>query len=229
MRVIQPDMPLGWLTRSRLSPYVWILILWALLVIPAMFLVGAHYDEGTTIGLARGASDDGHWLVPHLYGTRFVERPVLVSWLLGLIGVAIGNYDLWIARLPAVSALLGGGFLIYWFARRAVGSHGAIFAVACFLLSPMIIQKLITAENDGVVSVVLFAAFVLWWTASARGGPTLRRWIGIGLVLAAAGLVKGPEPVGLFLLGVGLCLAVRGRGGAMSTLATAFAVASDLG
>ena len=79
MRFIQPDLPLVWLTRSRLSPYAWILILWALLVVPAIFLVGAHYEEGTTIGLARGAFEDGHWLVPHLYGYRLAERPVLVS------------------------------------------------------------------------------------------------------------------------------------------------------
>ena len=41
MRFIQPDLPLVWLTRSRLSPYAWILILWALLVVPGVFLVGA--------------------------------------------------------------------------------------------------------------------------------------------------------------------------------------------
>ena len=72
--------------------------------------------------------------------------------------------------------------------------NGAAFAVASFLLSPMIIQKLITAENDGVVSVLLFAAFVIWWLGSTQGGPSLLRWLVIGLVLAAAGLVYYDNP-----------------------------------
>jgi 4-amino-4-deoxy-L-arabinose transferase-like glycosyltransferase len=209
MRFIQPDLPLVWLTRSRLSPYVWILILWAVLTLPAIFLVGAHFEEGTTIGLARGAFEDGHWLVPHLYGYRFVEWPVLVSWILGGLGLVIGDFDLWVGRIPAVSALLGGALLICWFARRAVGTQGAVFAAACFLLAPMVLEKVITAENDSVVSVLLFVAFVIWWIGSARGGPSVGRWLVIGLVLAAAGLTKGPQPLGFFFVGVAVYLLFR--------------------
>ncbi|MBN8996984.1 MAG: glycosyltransferase family 39 protein [Rhizobiales bacterium] len=226
MRFIQPDLPLVWLTRSRLSPYAWILILWALLVVPGVFLVGAHYDEGTTIGLARGAFQDGHWLAPHLYGYRVAERPALVSWLLGVVGLVFGDFDLWVGRLPAVGALLGGAMLVYWFARRAVGRQGATFAAACLLLSPMVIQKLITAENDGVVSIVLFAAFVVWWIGNAAGGPTLVRWAVIGLVLAVAGLVEGPQPLGLFFLGVGLYLVVRRKWRELAGLALAALIAA---
>lgn len=218
MRFVQPDMPLVWLTRSRLSPYVWVLLLWAVLTLPALFLVGAHYEEGTTIGLARGAFEDGHWLAPHIYGYRFVERPVLVSWILGLIGMTVGDFDLWVGRIPAVSALLGGAMLICWFARRVVGTQAAFFAAACFLLSPMVIQKLITAENDGVVSVLLFAAFVIWWIGSTKGGPSIFRWLIIGLVLAAAGLVKGPQPLGFFFIGIGVYLVGRRKWGELAGL-----------
>jgi 4-amino-4-deoxy-L-arabinose transferase-like glycosyltransferase len=211
MRFIQPDMPLVWLTRSRVSPYVWVALLWVLLIAPAIFLVGAHYEEGTTIGLARGAFEDGYWVSPHLYGLRFVERPVLVSWLLGVVGLFTGEFAIWVGRIPAVAALLSGAMLIYWFARRAVGTQGAFFGAACFLLSPMVIQKLITAENDGVVSVLLFAAFVIWWIGSAGGGPSILRWLAIGIVLALAGLVKGPQPLGFFFIGVGFYLLVRSK------------------
>jgi len=211
MRFIQPDMPLMWLTRSRLSPYAWIVIFWAVLTLPAIFLSGAHSDEGTTLGLARGAFEGGHWLAPDLYGYRIVDRPALVSWLLGAVGLVTGEFGLWVGRLPAVLALLAAAMLVYWFTRRVVGGLGAAFAVGCFLLAPMVIQKLVTAENDGVVSFLLFAAFVLWWLGSARGGPSFVRWLAIGLVLAVAGLVKGPQPLGFFFIGVGLYLAVRGK------------------
>jgi 4-amino-4-deoxy-L-arabinose transferase-like glycosyltransferase len=123
----------------------------------------------------------------------------------------VGDFDLWIGRIPAVSALLGGAMVIYWFTRRVVGVQGAIFAAICFLLSPMVIQKLITAENDGAVTVVMFVAFVVWWIGSARGGPSFGRWLVIGLLLAAAGLIKGPQPLGFFFVGVGVYLLARGK------------------
>lgn len=211
MRLLQPDLPLLWASRSRVSPYLWVILLWLLLITPTIFIRGAHYEEGTTIGLARGAFEDGHWLAPHLYGLRFVERPVLVSWVLGVVGLVSGDLSLWVGRLPAVLALLGGGCLVYWLARRAAGAHAALFGPICFFVSPMMLQKLVTAENDGVVSVLLFAAFVIWWIGSAKGGPSLARWLGIDLILVAAGLVKGPQPLGFFFLGVGLYLVVRRR------------------
>jgi hypothetical protein len=36
--------------------------------------------------MARGAMEDGHWLTPFIYGERFAERPVLLSWLAALFG-----------------------------------------------------------------------------------------------------------------------------------------------
>jgi 4-amino-4-deoxy-L-arabinose transferase-like glycosyltransferase len=99
--------------------------------------------------------------------------------------------------------------LVYWFTRQVVGGLGAAFAVACFLLSPMTIQRLITAENDGTISFLLFAAFAIWWTGSARGGPSVARWVAIGLVLAVASLVQGPQPLCFFFAGVGIYLVGR--------------------
>ena len=43
------------------------------------------------IGLARGAVEDGQWLSPHLYGVRYVERPVLLSWIAAAIGKLSGG------------------------------------------------------------------------------------------------------------------------------------------
>jgi 4-amino-4-deoxy-L-arabinose transferase-like glycosyltransferase len=63
-----------------------VILLWIVLIVPAISLRGAHYEEGTTIALARGAFEDEHWLAPYRYGMRFVERPVLVSWLLAVVG-----------------------------------------------------------------------------------------------------------------------------------------------
>lgn len=214
MARLDPRAVLARCADARIPPIVWPVCLWFLLVVPAIGLRGAHYEEGTTIALARGAFEDGHWLTPFLYGMRFVERPVLVSWLLGGVGKVIGCMPVWVARLPAVLSLLAGASLVFWFVRRNASVRAALFASACFLISPMVLRKTVTAEADSVVSAMLFAAFVLWWIGHAGGGPTIGRWLAIAGVLAAAGLVKDPHPLGFFFLGIGayLLLGRQGRG-----------------
>src|ERR1700722_15194329 len=65
------------------SIFVLIAIVWFLIVVPAISIRGIHYEEDTVVALAKGAAQDGHWLAPSYYGVRFVERPVLMSWLIG--------------------------------------------------------------------------------------------------------------------------------------------------
>ena len=193
----------------RVPPICWLVLLWLLLTIPGMFIRSAHYEEGATIGLARGAFEDGHWMAPHLYGMRFVERPVLVSWGLAAAAKLTGRMDLWTARLPAVTSILAGTCLIYWLVRRYSTARAAVFGGCGFLVSPMILQKIVTAEPDTVVSMLLFAALLTWWTGFERGRTSAIRWLVIGLILGIAALLKGPQPLGYFFLGLTAYLVLR--------------------
>ena len=203
--------PFAWCSRSPLPPLAWVFLLWFVLVVPAIGIRGVHYEEGTTVGLARGAFEDGHWLTPFLYGVRFPERPVLVSWFLGAVGATVGCLPLWLARLPMVLALLAGALLVHGLVRQHASVRAALFASVCFLVSPVMLQKTVTAEVDGVVSVLLFVAFVVWWAGHARGGSTVGRWLAIAAILSVASLVKGPQPLGYFFTGVGAYLILQRR------------------
>jgi 4-amino-4-deoxy-L-arabinose transferase-like glycosyltransferase len=192
----------AWIESSRVPARMWIVLLWALLVVPAISIRGVHYEEDTVIALARGMVEDGHWLAPHYYGNRFVERPVLMSWLVAGLAT-IGGMNQWIIRLPTILALLAGGLMVFNMVNRRAGKLAALFAGFCFLLGPAILQKLTTAEPDVLVSVLLFAGFAVWWQGHDRGRISAPRWVAVGLVLGAAGLTKGPQPLAYFFLGVG--------------------------
>jgi len=71
--------------------------------------------------------------------------------------------------------------------------------------------KVATAETDLFVSVMVFAAFVVFWDGKRKGSPSVLRAIAAGLILAAAGLVKGPQPLGFLFLGLGVFFLSRGR------------------
>ena len=194
--------------RLRAPVWVWIVLICFLFVVPAISLRGFHLEEGSVVAIARGALEDGQWLVPSHYGYRFIERPVLMSWLVAGIGELFG-INHWTARIPTVLSLIGGAALVYGLVRTRAGALAALFAAVCLLVSPAILQRVITAEPDLMLSVLLFAAFVLWWTAAER--VTLARWIAIGAVLGLAVLIKGPQPIAYFTIGVGTFLVLYRR------------------
>ena len=197
------------LSRLRIPPLFWIFLLWFLIVIPSIFIKGSHFEEKTTINIARNAFEGGHWLTQFRYGVRFVERPTLVSWLLGGIGYLLDSLPLWIARLPMVFAYLLGAILVYRLVKQYANLRAAMFGSICFLICPMMLQKTVTAEVDGVVSVMLFAGFVIWWNIHTQNNHNILKWLCLTIILSAASLIKGPQPLGFFFLGIGFYLLIR--------------------
>ena len=106
-------------------------------------------------------------------------------------------------RLPAIFSLLGCCLLIFSLLRRYVSALAALFAAVCFIVSPMVLQRIITAEPDVMVSFILFGTFIVWWNgvANERIGP--ERWLAIGVLLSLAALVKGPQPIAYYGLAAG--------------------------
>ncbi len=223
--------PFDWfdrIARSRVPVWVWLIAFWFVLIFPAILLRGTHFEEGTVTALARGAIEDGHWLVPHLYGFRFQERPVLMSWVLAVIGLPFGGLSPAAARIPAVLSLLGGGALIFYLVRQRCSHAAALFGAVCFLVAPALLRKLITAEPDVMLSVLLFAAMVVWWDGHKTGHVSLMRWIAAGLLVGAAALTKGPQPAAYFTLGLGAFLLIKREWKEMPGFVAANAIAGVL-
>lgn len=175
---------------------------WLLVAVPPALFHGYHYVEGLTVTIAQSALDDGNWLTPHLYNFRFIERPTLLSWLIAAMSLPSGHVVPVIARLPIVLSLLAGVLLV-WRALRPVASReAAVFGAALFLASPIVMRYYATSVADMPLAVILFGAFLVWWRSYATGRISVGRWIGIGGLLALAALLKGPQPVAYFMLGL---------------------------
>ena len=124
---------------------------------PLVFLRGFHSDEGVAVTVARAALEDGYWITPHIFNTRFVERPTLLSWIIAAISVPFGSVSEFTARLPIVLFLLAGCLLIYALLRR-VGSSipAALLGAALFLACPIVIRAYAMATADLPLAVLLF-------------------------------------------------------------------------
>jgi 4-amino-4-deoxy-L-arabinose transferase-like glycosyltransferase len=193
---------------ARCNPVVVIVVACAVLAGPLIVFRGYYAHEGLAVSIARTALESADWLTPHLYNVRFVERPTLQSWIIAAISVPFGGVTQITARLPSALFLLFGCLLIYWFLRRlAASSAAALLGAALFLASPLVMRSYVMITADLPLAVLLFFAFALWWNGWAEGKIGFGRWFVIGFVLAFAGLLKGPQPIAYFALGVGVFLA----------------------
>lgn len=193
-------------------PILWVIGIFLVQAIPATIIRASNLEEGRIIAIARGAVEDGHWITPFIYGERFAERPVLLSWIAALFGEISGGVTLWSLRIPHLIFFLAGAILIYSLLRSNAGSKSAsIFGALCWMSMPVVAPKFINAEADIVLSTLLFAAFYTWWRATISKRLTLLTWLGIGVLIGLAGLTKGPQPVAYFTLGVGTYLLLKDR------------------
>jgi len=169
------------------------------------------YEEGRTALLARDMIQRGDWLEPANYGFRWVEKPVLLSWITATLSPLTGGVDEWSARLPAMLSVLLTALLVQRLTRRYASLGASLFAAGSFLFCPLLLQKLTVAEPDTMVTAFSFAAFMLWWNGEESGQVGMRRWIGCGLLLVLVAMTKGPQPVAFFGLGVGVHILLRRR------------------
>lgn len=194
---------------TQWDPIAVIVATCAVLTVPLLFFRGFHSDEGVAVTAARSAVEDGYWITPHIYNTRFVERPTLLSWIIAGVSAPFGSVNQFTARLPIILFLLAGCWLIYVVLRRVSASIPAsLLGVALFLACPIVIRAYVMPTADMPLAILLFVAFVVWWDGYNGGRISMGRWAAIGIVLALAGLMKGPQPVSYFALGIGLFILI---------------------
>jgi 4-amino-4-deoxy-L-arabinose transferase-like glycosyltransferase len=199
----------AWLGRVPLPDGALLALIVAMMVFPLISIRAYHYEEGLTAALAKDALTGNPWYVPELFGVRWVERPVMQSWIIAAISIPLGGVSQISTRLPTVAALFSVALLLSWLLRERVSRAATIVAALCFLFSPAILQKVVTAEADTLVTAFEFAAFVVWWKGYETGRIGLLRWLAIALLLAATALCKGPQPAAFFPLGVGAFILVK--------------------
>jgi 4-amino-4-deoxy-L-arabinose transferase-like glycosyltransferase len=165
----------AYLQRPGVVP-VLIILLWACATLPNLTVRSFIYEEGTNAEIARDVLANGHFLNPFIYGVRWHEKPSLLGWLIAGFALLTGGVNEWSARLPAMLSVLATALLVHRVARRYASAAAALFAALSFLFCPLLLQKLTIAEPDTIVTVLSFAALVVWWDGAAMGKVTVWRW-----------------------------------------------------
>jgi 4-amino-4-deoxy-L-arabinose transferase-like glycosyltransferase len=188
---------------------VLIILLWACATLPNLSVRSFIYEEGTNAEIAKDVLAHGNFLQPFVYGYLWHDKPSLLSWLIAGFAFITGSLNEWSVRLPAMLSVLATALLVQRLTRRYASPAASLFAALSFLFCPLLLQKLTVAEPDTVITVLSFAAFVVWWDGAALGKVTLRRWMACGLLLAALVMAKGPQPAAFFALGTAAYLLIE--------------------
>lgn len=151
------------------------------------------YHEAFVAQAAREMLRDGDWLVPHVDGRPWLEKPPLLIWTVAALGRACGGITETVARVPTALAASGLVALVAAFAARRYGPTTGLLAGLVQATTSWTVIRGRLAEPDVVLALLVAAAIMAF--DRARGTDetwrkSLWRWTFLTLV-GLTSLVKG--------------------------------------
>ncbi len=179
---------------------VW--LVWLLTIFFLVYGLGSYpildNNEGLYAEIPRemlASGDLYHWIIPHLNGLAYMEKPPLLYWLTAISFAVFGENE-WAARLvPAMSALSCVG-LILWFGRQIARVAASRLAALMFISGLGVMAMSRTLMFDMLLTVFLTGALMFGYLYSISGEKKKLNW-SLGL-LAFALLAKGFVAIILF-------------------------------
>jgi 4-amino-4-deoxy-L-arabinose transferase-like glycosyltransferase len=162
-------------------------------------------DEGRNAEVAREMTESGDFIVPHLNGLPYLDKPVFLFAASALSIRALGANEL-AARLPTLLFSLGTVVLVTLFGWLRFGHRTGLMAGMMLASSPIVLAFAGTVIFDAVLMFWVSCAAIAFHLALERAhrGWCLAGWTAVGFAV----LTKGP--IGLLLpmlIGVGEAIA----------------------
>ncbi|MEW6324708.1 MAG: glycosyltransferase family 39 protein, partial [Nitrospirota bacterium] len=104
-------------------------------------------DEAIVGTIIREMVVDGEWLVPHVNGERYADKPPLYYWLAALPAVFDMLRPVWF-RLPSALAAIGCLWLIYGLGARLFHPATGLLAAVMLATSPLFTVSAQMARMD---------------------------------------------------------------------------------
>lgn len=156
--------------------------------------------------------DSGEFVVPHLTGAPYYNKPPLFNWAVAASLAAFGGTEAWMVRLPSLVAWWLTGLLTFLVTARLADRRTGLCAMLFYFTSGELLfyGTVMSGELDLFYALVVFlqATSILWFLRRER-------WLALFTVswgLAAIGfLTKGMPSLGFQVLTLVAALAGFGR------------------
>jgi 4-amino-4-deoxy-L-arabinose transferase-like glycosyltransferase len=174
----------------RLQAVFVVLLVWAVIYLPALGSIAIKGEEGRRILPAIGMLKSGDYVVPEVGGNPYFRKPPLVNWLVAASFRVFGERNEWTARLPSAVAVLAVAIAFVTVARGSLGPRGSIVAALIWMTNIGMIEKGRLIEIEALY-ISLCGLAIIFWLSFLRKSPWLI-WIPASIFLGLGLLAKGP-------------------------------------
>src|SRR5262245_56989420 len=182
-----------------------LLALSLLLFLPKLGMPLLDPDEGLYASIAREMLTRGDWIVPHVNGLPYLEKPPLYFWLTALTFKLFGPSE-WATRLWSAISALGTVLLTWRIGRRLCGPPAGLMAgvvMATLVGNALYVRR---ASTDQLFILCLTLAMYGFLRDAERPDRGRARFLllyaGAGLAVLAKGFIGAVFPALITGLGI---------------------------
>jgi 4-amino-4-deoxy-L-arabinose transferase-like glycosyltransferase len=197
----------GWITMSKR-----ISLLLLILLISSLYLYTAAgraiLDDGDALyaHIAQQMAKSDEWVTPYANGVRFLDKPPMMYWLMGL-SYRVFGFNEFAASLPSALAVLGTALLLFLLGQRAGGHSAGLIAGLAFALSAgtFLFTRMVFPDALFVFLLTLAIFAFLRWYSEERSPliPALLFYASLAGAVLSKGLIGLLFPlliIALFLI-----------------------------
>jgi 4-amino-4-deoxy-L-arabinose transferase-like glycosyltransferase len=184
--------------RIRILSLLILFVLPAALLYPCLQFHLLDPDEGRYAEIPREMLARGEWIVPHLQGEPYLDKPPLLYWLVMLSYSIFGVYD-WAARLVPALCVHATILTTYLIGRNRLGERAAFRGALLLSLTPALIGMGRLLIIDGLLTVWVTLGLLAGWSSFGARSASKGTWILCALACGLGVLTKGPVALILVL------------------------------
>jgi 4-amino-4-deoxy-L-arabinose transferase-like glycosyltransferase len=178
--------------NSRLRAVLVVLLVWAVIYLPALGSIAIKGEEGRRILPAIGMLKSGNYIVPEVGGNPYFRKPPLVNWLVAASFRIFGVRNEWTARLPSAVAVLAAAIAFVTVARAGLGPRGSIIAALIWMTNIGMIEKGRLIEIEALYISLCGLAIIFWLSFLVQRKSPWLIWVPASIFLGLGLLAKGP-------------------------------------
>jgi 4-amino-4-deoxy-L-arabinose transferase-like glycosyltransferase len=186
------------LVNSRLRAVATVVLVWAVIYLPALGSIAIKGEEGRRILPAVRMLETGNYIVPQVGSNPYYRKPPLVNWMVAASFKMFGVRNEWTARLPSAVSVLAVAIAFVTLARASLGPRGSILAALIWMTNIGIIEKGRLIEIEALYVSLCGLAIIFWLSFFLQKKSPWRIWLPASVFLGLGLLAKGPTHLVFF-------------------------------
>ena len=191
--------------NSHLRAVLVVLLMWAVIYLPALGSIAIKGEEGRRILPAIGMLKSGNYIVPEVGGNPYFRKPPLVNWLVAASFRIFGARNEWTARLPSAVAVLAVAIAFVTVARASLGPRGSTIAALMWMTNIGMIEKGRLIEIEALYISLSGLTIIFWLSFLVQRKSPWLIWVPASIFLGLGFLAKGPTHL-IFFYGIVLAV-----------------------